>query len=148
MTPDALRRLAGVSDQMLLRDLAVLGRLMAEDAKLAADDAALIERLTHETASAGTSLMEAQAVEAFARATSIKRKGIVDSRAALAQRIAAARAGARRAHGRAGAIDHLLKKALAERAAKRARREEQTLAAVAATKAAARRREDDRLPTG
>lgn len=141
MTPDALRRLQRVSDQMRLRDLARLGALMRQDAAFVAEGEALSARLAAETAVAPATFAEAAAAESYTEAVQAKRRRLAATRAALADHIGLARAGARRAHGRAEAIERLLRKALAEVADKAARREEQTLSAITAVKAAMARKE-------
>ncbi|MEM7523522.1 MAG: hypothetical protein AAF360_07165, partial [Pseudomonadota bacterium] len=134
VNPADISRLGLVAERMLVRDLGALAPLLARDADLVRQDAALAETARRERAEAATTVANIQARERFEVAIAARRKSLAATRVEIAREIETARAAAIRSLGRTHALEALAERARAERRKAAEKRDEQLMAAVAAVK--------------
>ncbi|MEM7546465.1 MAG: hypothetical protein AAF367_13090 [Pseudomonadota bacterium] len=146
MTPDEAYVLKGLTEQVLLRDLAVLSKLMQQDEALVQRMAAERAAVSAERAAvSGAEDMEIRArMDSFAAATERRAAQAEAARASLIDPISAARGAAQRAFGRSQALDLLASRAAQAERAKANRAAERAMTALALAKAAKKR--DQRIP--
>lgn len=121
MSGARLRALLGLAEARKARDLAALERLVAEDRRLAAELEGLAGLHARDRAEGEVPL---PVLERRLRWAEARRAAIREMRAALAPRIAAARAAAALALGKREALDRLAARAEAEAKARLEAREE------------------------
>jgi len=148
MTPEQSEALIALSERMLLRDLASLATVRAEQARLrsmaAAEDARVEAERSALPPDAG--LTARRVLDQFTTAAAARRDSLNAQAEALADREIAARRTAHQAFGRRRGIELLAERAKQARAEKAKRAEERLLSAVAAVKAVARRPSDEAPP--
>ncbi|MEL6478748.1 MAG: hypothetical protein AAFR17_15570 [Pseudomonadota bacterium] len=128
MTPERLAALADVSERLLLRDLAILRDLRAEQERAAAEITQLRNRAAREIAmlQTGAGPVEHQAAAKWQAEADRRLRVLAERRAEIVQEEERARAAALEAFGRGRAVELLTtraKAALRERQRRRAERD-------------------------
>lgn len=142
MTPEQARIMSELSEQILIRDLAVLAEVTQQDRNLEqlqkterASVAAEMKAATGET----DPLMQA-ALDRFVKASGAREAAVQAARAALVSKLGLAQAAAQRAFGRAKAVEALAARSADQRRERTVRSEERMMTSIALAKAAAERR--------
>ena len=127
MTPEQLAPLAGISERMLLRDLAALADLREELARAEAEIAQLRGHAAREVAmlKQGASPAEQQAVAKWQLEADRRLRRLIQRKAEIAEEEEAARASALEAFGRDMAVEILTKRAKKDRLIRRRKQAEQ-----------------------
>lgn len=127
---DDLSNIAGLSEQLLLRDLKTLTAAQAALAAMDTAEAALRTHMRDEIAAVDVeeiSIATARSLSTFADHAARRLRQLAEARLAAQTEVEAARAGACRAFGRTQAVAHLQRQQKAARRAKMAKRDEAAL---------------------
>lgn len=143
MSPEQSEALIALAERMLLRDLAGLAAIRAEQTRLSALAEVEAERAKAEQAAlpADADHTARLVLDQFLTAAAGRRDALIAQAAALNEASEQARRTAEQAFGRKKGLELLSKRSECARAEKAARAEERTLSAVAAVQSVSRRTE-------